>query len=101
MEILSIKEMMDNIGFDPELFVKLEYKKCQHHLKQLIKRTETTLISIEKSDGMEVLSERQKSVQLTLNQLILVHNKMVEMEGIIYALKEQNELLTERLNLRK
>jgi len=99
-EILSIKEMMDNIGFDPDSFVQLEYKRCQSHLKALIHRTEKTLIGIQKTDGMETLSDKQKSVQRTLNQLLFIHNKMVEMEGIIYALKEENELLTERLKLR-
>lgn len=100
-EMLSIKEMMVNIGLDPDLIIHLEYKKSQLYLKQIINRTEKTLIGIQESEGMEQMSERQKSVQKTLNELIFAHNKIVEMEGIIYALKEQNELLNERLKLRQ
>jgi hypothetical protein len=99
-EMLSIKEMMVNIGLDPEFILHLEYKKSAYYLSQLIHRTEKTLIDIQKQEGMEVLSERQKSVQKTLNQLIFAHNKIVEMEGIIYKLKNENELLNERLKLR-
>jgi hypothetical protein len=100
-EILTIKEMMVKIGLDPDHIVRIEYRKSQIYLKEIIKKTESTLINIQEVDGMEVISERQKSVQLTLNRLLFAFNKMVEMEGIIYALREQNELLTERLNLRK
>jgi hypothetical protein len=100
-EMLSIKEMMERIGLDPNFIIELEYKKSQVFLMKLIVKTETTLKNIQEVDGMEVMSERQKSVQNSLNGLIFSHNKLVEMEGIIHALRKENEMLNERLNARK
>jgi hypothetical protein len=100
-EMLSIKEMMERIGLDPNFIIELEYKKSQVFLMKLIVKTETTLKNIQEVDGMDVMSERQKSVQNSLNGLIFSHNKLVEMEGIIHALRKENEMLNERLNVRK
>jgi hypothetical protein len=100
-EMLSIKEMMERIGLDPNFIIELEYKKSQVFLMKLIVKTETTLKNIQEVDGMEAMSERQKSVQNSLNGLIFSHNKLVEMEGIIHALRKENEMLNERLNARK
>jgi valyl-tRNA synthetase len=100
-EMLSIKEMMERIGLDPNFIIELGYKKSQVFLMKLIVKTETTLKNIQEVDGMEVMSERQKSVQNSLNGLVFSHNKLVEMEGIIHALRKENEMLNERLNARK
>ena len=93
--------MMERIGLDPNFIIELEYKKSQVFLMKLIVKTETTLKNIQEVDGMDVMSERQKSVQNSLNGLIFSHNKLVEMEGIIHALRKENEMLNERLNVRK
>jgi len=100
-EMISIKEMMQKIGLEPDFLIELEYKKSQKYLMELILRTEKTLIDIQETDGVEQLSNRQKNVQKTLNQLVFSHNKLVEMEGIIHALKKENEMLNERLKARK
>ena len=99
--ITRVTEMMKKIGLDPDFIIELEYKRSQEYLKILIHRTEQTLITLQEEDNMEVLSDRAKSVNNTLNQLIFAHNKMVEMQGIIYTLKQENDLLNERLKLRK
>ena len=96
-EILSIKEMLKKIGHDPDFIIELEYKKCLHYVEILINRTEKSLIDIQESDGMNILSDRQKSVQKTLNHLVFAHNKMAQMEGIIYALTQENNLLKSRI----
>lgn len=94
----SIKEMMIRIGLDPEHIKHIEYRKCQYYLTKIIERTEASLIKLQEQDGMNVVSARQKDVENTLNQLIFCHNKMYEMEGIIHALRGENELLNNRIN---
>ncbi len=90
----SIKEMMERIGLDPDHIKNVEYRKCQLYLQQLIDRTEATLTKMQQDDPM---TDRTKQVEKTLNNLIFCHNKMFEMEGIIHALRGENELLRKRL----
>lgn len=97
----SIKDLMIKAGLDPDRIVHLQYKKAEHHLGRLVLRTEKTLIKIQEVDGMDVVSPRQKDVEQTLNTLLFTHQKMVQMQGIIYSLNLENELLKERLKIRK
>jgi len=91
----SIKEMMVRIGLDPDHIKNVEYRKCQLYLARLIERTETTLKKLQEDD---LQTEKIKSTERTLNNLIFCHNKMYEMEGIIHALRGENELLKQRVN---
>ena len=91
----SIKEMMVRIGLDPDHIKSVEYRKCQLYLSRLIHRTEATLKKLQESD---MQTEKIKSTEQTLNNLIFCHNKMYEMEGIIHALRGENELLKQRID---
>jgi hypothetical protein len=94
----SIKEMMVRIGLDPDHIKNVEYRKCQLYLSRLIQRTEATLIKLQETD---MQTEKIKSTERTLGNLIFCHNKMYEMEGIIHALRGENELLKQRIENRK
>lgn len=97
-EFLSIKEALEKIGMNADHVLQLEYRKTELYLTKLITRTEKTLIKIQRTDGLEVISDRQKSIQNTLNQLIFAHNKVCEMESIIYKLLAENEMLKTRID---
>ena len=99
-EFLSIKDELKKIGMDPDNIIFLQYKKVGFHLEKLIVRTEKSLIDLQEKDGLDVISDRQNSVQNTLNQLIFAHNKVHEMQSLIYTLKAENEMLTNRLKAR-
>lgn len=100
-ELFSIKEEFKKMGLNPDFALELEYKRVQLYLSILIQKTEKTLISIQEKEGLDEVSDRQKSVEKTLRQLIFSHNKCVQMEAMIFALKKENEMLHERLKLRK
>lgn len=100
IESESIKEMMVKLGLDPNHILAIEYKKSQIYLQQIIVKTEKSLIDIQKVDGLDVVSERQKSIEKILGRLIFAHNKLVQMEALIYSLTKENEMLNERLKLR-
>ena len=96
-QYLSIKDALVKVGMNPDHILHLEYKKSAFYLTKLIVRTERALIELQEQDGLDIISERQKSVQETLNQLIFAHNKINEMESIIYSLRAENDMLIERL----
>ena len=100
-EIYSIKEMMERIGLDPNHIIRLEYRKCQHYLKEFILKSEPNLIKLQELDGMDIVSDNQRKTEKTLSKLIFIHNKMIELERICYAQKEEIELLNERIKNRK
>jgi len=99
--MLSIVEMMRKIGLDPEHIKSVEYRKAQVYLMRIILRTEKVLLKIQEDEGLEQLSDRQKSVTNTLKELCFAHGKMSEMEAIIFQLRQENELLNERLKLKR
>lgn len=96
-EMISIKEMMQKIGIEPDHLMRIEYRKCGLFLKQFVLKTEKKLIKLQEA---ETDTEAIKSTLNVLNQLILCHNKFHEMESKIYELKEENSLLNERLKAR-
>ena len=100
-EIVTIKGLLKKIGLDQNHLISIEYMKAQFHLMQIILRTEKVLIKIQEDEGLEVVSERQKSVNQTLTQLCFVHGKMSEMEGLIFQLRQENELLTQRIKIKQ
>lgn len=97
----NIKDLFVKYGLDPNYVLGLEYKKAEFFLSELVLRTEKTLIDLQNKEGLEYYSERQKSVETTLNKLTFIHKKVTEMELVIYRLEMENELLTKRLKLRK
>lgn len=97
----NIKDLFIKYGLDQNHVLGLEYKKAEYFLGEIILRTEKTLIDLQKKEGLEYYSERQKSVETTLKQLTFIHNKITEMELLIYRLELENELLSKRLKLRK
>lgn len=100
-EMENIKELFTKIGLSENNVLGLEYKKAEHYLGEIILRTEKTLLDLQKKEGLEYYSERQKSVQTTLNRLLFIHGKITQMEALIYRLELENELLSKRLKLKK
>lgn len=97
-EMISIKEMMQKIGIEPDHLMRIEYRKCGLFLKQFVLKTEKKLMKLQETEND---TESIKSTLNVLNQLILCHNKFHEMEAKIYELKEENSLLNERLKARE
>jgi hypothetical protein len=97
----NIKDLFKKYGLDKNHVLGLEYKKTQFFLDELILRTEKTLIDIQEKEGFDYYSERQKSVETTLQRLLFVNSKVRQMELLIYRLELENELLSKRIKLRK
>lgn len=98
-KLISIKNEMKKIGLDPQHILNIEYFKAQIYMSELIVRTEKSLIKLQE-DPLMIGSAREKSIENTLTKLIFSHNKLAQMEGIIYGLMAENKLLNERIKLR-
>lgn len=95
--MIGINDLIKKIGIEPEFIIKLEYRKALSYLMALILKAEKSLIQVQEVDGLEIISPRQKSIQHSLKVLTFSYNKIAEMEGVIFMLRKENDLLKERI----
>jgi len=75
--------------------MRIDYLRAEYRLRRMIFRTEKTLFNKRTEDLPD--ENRIKSIEKTLDGLNEVHQEMVTQHQEIIALKNENQLLKERI----
>jgi len=86
-------------GFDSEQILEIEYRKAILFIKNMLFRSEKTLIEEQAKD--EVNESRLKSIEQTYNRLLFIYGKYCKMDTQINELKVENQMLKDKLEFYK
>ena len=94
-ETIKAKEQLNRSGFDDGLVLKVEMQKAEYELRQIINRTEKTLITEQSQDLPN--QNRIKSVEKTYNSLLFIWRRMMKQSARIVELENEVKRLKERV----
>jgi hypothetical protein len=86
-------------GFDSEQILEIEYRKAILFIKNMLFRSEKTLIEEQAKD--EVNESRLKSIEQTYNRLLFIYGKYCKMDTQINELKVENQMFRDKLEFYK
>lgn len=94
-EVKFAKILLEDKGFDNGVFLKIEMQKAEYELRQIINRTERTLID---EQGKDLPNQnRIDSVYKTYNSLLFIWRRMMKQSARIVELENEVKRLKERV----
>ena len=106
VKMLSIKKLMEedtkfarrlleDDGFDNGMVLKVEMQKAEYELRQIINRTEKTLVT---EQGQDLPNQKRiDSVHKTYNSLLFIWRRMMKQSARIVELENEVKRLKERV----
>jgi glycerophosphoryl diester phosphodiesterase len=92
-EVKFAKVLLEDKGFDNGVFLKIETQKAEYELRQIINRTERTLID---EQGKDLPNQvRIDSVHKTYNSLLFIWRRMMKQSARIVTKRRSKELRKE------
>jgi glycerophosphoryl diester phosphodiesterase len=93
-EVKFAKILLEDKGFDNGVFLNIEIQKAEYELRQIINRTERTLID---EQGKDLPNQvRIDSVHKTYNSLLFIWRRMMKQTARIVELENEVKRLKER-----
>ncbi len=94
-EVKFAKVLLEDKGFDNGVFLKIETQKAEYELRQIINRTEKSLIKEQSQDLPNQV--RIDSVHKTYNSLLFIWRRIMKQGARIVELENEVKLLKERV----
>lgn len=89
------RKLLNRTEQDDDLLLRIETQKAEYELRQIINRTERTLID---EQGKDLPNQnRIDSVHKTYNSLLFIWRRMMKQSARIVELENEVKLLKERL----
>lgn len=93
-EVKFAKVLLEDKGFDSGVFLNIEIQKAEYELRQIINRTEKTLIA---EQGRDLPNQKRiDSVHKTYNSLLFIWRRMMKQSARITELEQEVKRLKER-----